>query len=481
MITAKQVHDIFQLRLQKVASNQYTAFVNEEVDSIINAAQNNYIVLKAFGDKQPKLDAAGLPLIPLGNQQDIDALAPVIVKNHRIKLYKPNPDGLDPDGHILEPNAVYGTLPFDYFYGINTRSVVKYISNNMCDFFSKLPITANLDTSLTEYISVVPFVANITNMCAGGGLTFKITFKGAKTIDGTFKDITVFDYAWFTKARGYNAITTIKEEQDKWFLIKLVLEFLNRFNSVQELVNINFNNIVATYTGADNWVEYNNRYSKFKVYWENYKDRYHPNSFIFVTNQRVDIARQGTTAATTTTYVTDTLFNDNANTGLPNPQGISVELAVGNALPYKDQFRQISYMREILNAKDSLEPLSPDFANTAIPAIVITAHVPNRVGVLAKLYKTLQSPWGNSTNTSPIIAMAQKYIFVYTSENFCASELIIDFIKKPRPLSLKFAQTLEFTNEKVVSDIIDLAVSDTLRYMNSTAWSASIQNNQIKP
>ncbi len=138
-------------------------------------------------------------------------------------------------------------------------------------------------------------------------------------------------------------------------------------------------------------------------------------------------------------------------------------------------------MREILNAKDSLEPLSPEYNNTSIPAIVTTSHVPNRLGIPNKFYRTLQSPWGTSTNTSPMVALAQKYIFVYTSDNFCASEVIMDFIKKPRQLSLKFAQTLEFTNEKVVSDIIDLAVADTLRYMNSPAWQASIQNNQLKP
>jgi hypothetical protein len=481
-ITAKEIHTATQLRLQKVGSNQYTQFAGDELDNMLNSAYMTYISKIAFGDVVPVPDNTGQPKVPLGTSKDIALLAPLIVKNCKLPLYKPNPNRLNPDGYIEEPDAVYATLPENYLWFLNSRSETKYISQNPCTTYGKLTLTAAQDTSLTEYVAVVPFLTPITSLCTGGNIPLTIQFMGMRTPDGTYKNITVFDYNWFTKATGYDPILTIKEDNDKWFLVQLVLQFLNRFNTVQELVDINWTSAPPpTYNGLDSWIEYSNNDGKFKVYWERYKDRYHPNCFIFVTNQRIEISRQGTPAATNpTTYYADDVYNDATATGLPNPFGIQVKLTAGTA-EFNDQFRQISYRREILDAKDTTEPLSPDFANAAIPNAVTTArNVPNRLVTLNRLYYTIQSPWGEPVNTSPIVTLAQNYIFVYPSANFCIKSLYIDYIRKPRPISLRWNIGCEL-NMKAVDDIIDMTVANILRAISSPRAIADAQYLQTKP
>lgn len=481
-ITAKEIHSAVQLRLQKVGSNQYTQFAGDELDNMLNSAYITYISNLVFGDKIPTPDATGQPKIPMGNVKDMDLIAPLVVKNHKMVAYKPNPNRLNPDGHIEEKDVVYSVLPEDYLFYLNSRSETKFIPNNPCTTYSKTTLTAAQDTSLTEYVAVVPFVAQGTSLCTGGNIPFTIQFLGMKTPDGTYKNITVFDYAWFTKATGYDPILTIKEDNDKWFLVQLVLQFLNRYNSVQELVDINWTSAPPpTYNGLDNWLEYSNSQSKFKVYWETYKDMYSPNCFIFVSKDRVEISRQGTLAANNpTTYYSDDVYNDAAATGVPNPFGIQVQVTAGTT-NYVQQFRQISYRREILDAKDSSEPYSPDFANNAVPSVVSTlTNVPNRLVATSKLYNTIQSPWGEPVNTSPIVNLAQRYLFAYPSGNFAIKSIYMDYVRKPRPISLRWNIGCEL-NMKAVDDIIDITVANILRSISSPRAQLDSQYLQTKP
>lgn len=488
-MTIKEWHNMFDAGLNKVASNQYAMFEQDEKDNIFNVVIDRYVKEKftKFNVRQPQS--------PVQNQQKgIDDLRSLIVKNKKIKAIVPV-QGQTATDYMYEPNVFIGALPQDYLFLINDRSVVKHYGDNSptadeceCDInsgFNKF----DTDESYQEYLTVLPFVASADACCTPSGNNLQLVFKNALRSDNTYGDVLVFDYFAFSKAKGYDIITKLKTEADKFVIINLILEYLNRFNSTSELQNFDFagaNSMASTFIEAANKsTEY------FNAYWETYKDQYYPNSFILVSKQRVDIARQSSPAASTG-YITDAAFNFWNDGAITSPMGINVELRIGAPTPNviggtlfsQSQFRQVSYSRMMSALIDYADPLNPlTIADLALAPNLrqgnqtTTDWVRNKMVNQENLYRFLNSAFAKPTKKEPLSTLASNFLFVYSDGGFVITDLMIDYIRAPRKVSLRYAQSCDLAPH-THPEIVDRAIVYALEVMQSPRYQSKLNEFQ---
>ena len=111
-MTVQQMHDEFRLGLDKVDTLGAPNFLDIEIDSLLNKAQQEFIEQRAWGTNMKK---QGLE----ETQKRKDDLRQLI-KEEEIAIFAPG----------VKPNSFFINLPRDYRHAINEEATIKYICNN---------------------------------------------------------------------------------------------------------------------------------------------------------------------------------------------------------------------------------------------------------------------------------------------------------------------------------------------------------------
>lgn len=463
-MTTKEMHIALERTLNKAAANEFTKWGDDEKDNVLNLSQLNFI--ESVVGKKPKV-IAGQPF--QNDQLNMDNIRTLVSKNQYLLLKTPS-QGTYTDGHLYEPNMSYAILPNDYLYYLNSRANLRYMDSNECEITGTTKICGDIQNQ--EYVCVLPYIANIAQICTNNVVNFRIDFRGALRADGTYGDLTVFDYAWFTPVRGYKPVTGLKAEDDKFYIINLVLEFLNRFNAASEIVSFE-----ATSPVNPNWtrlpeVESSNRNSYFKVYWETYNDQYYPNSFVFVTNQKVDVSKTGVTTA----FQTDAAYN---GTGALSTGGIEVALfGAGATAVSNGSFFQQTFCRNVMNGIDWSDSANPlNIGNpVANPSTVKNLMKVLRPIPLDALYTELTNPLVETTLDRPLAGLASNYLFVYDNGKFAPHSIFIDYVRKPRPISLRYAWNCELPAQSH-QKVVEMAAAYILEIINPNRYQSKVAEN----
>lgn len=483
-MTAAEMLRSFKLKYFAAASADFAHIQDTEVMDLLNNAQDRLIRDAVFGTQQERSQGTRVRSKKL-TDHDIHT---ILVKNRFVPTYTPQ-KGSTSDGHLYEfssfnfsgtsweevPMMDYAVLPEDFRYLRNSRSVVKYVENNDCDPLSKTVVCQDME--LQEYVAVVPFIANIEEICTNARADFRIIFPSAPLNDGSHGPVTVFDFADFVQSNGFTVDPNIGQEAKKYKIVELVLSYLNRFNSVSEIVN--FDNAG---TGESVHIEASNDKDYFQVYWEKYKDQYYQNCFVFVSRERVDVSNNttldsGTNPFTDTTYVTDIDYNDSAS-----PGGIDVQItgtsvvdidATGATPPViTRRFRQKSYCRAVINGVDYSDPLNPGTIDAlALPQAdqpdneINTRTSHNRLVTYEDIYQRYETTFSGPSFKHPLVVLGDKYLFIY-NKNFATRGVFLDYVRRPRQISIKAAQNCELP-EHMHQLVVDEAVLEGLEIIGS--------------
>lgn len=482
--SVRQLVRMVENGVQRLDANALTQFSKPQLDEVLNIAQSRYVdwVLanKALTDKDKR-----------------DYLYPLLTKNFSIPAISPLRGG-NADGYMAESyqylgetaieNHYYGCLPHNFMSVSNVRALTaRPATANACDNLGTTRV--NNDMELQEYVCVLPFVANTNSICANNIIDFRIIARSAPNVSGVHTDLTIFDYQLFTKSRGFNMPSGIKDEQDKYVIINLVLNYLNRFNAASEYLNFETLGDPLNPNPTPPANEYqqldtdNSRGDFFHVYWERYKDQYYPNSFVFVSKNRRDVSRNvvltsGANPYTGTTYITDADYNNTSQLG-----GIVIEL-VGSAQSNVQnnasgftagRYYQVSYSRQVLSIVDWLDGLNPATilasGTTPRPATEQAYQTSVCSFVGDNLY-TNMTGLGSPTYKRPIYTLASSFIHGYSDGNFVIRKFLIDYYRQPVSISQEWGQTTELPNTQF---LVDLAVLYILEAVSSPRYQTKLQ------
>lgn len=440
-MTAKEMVDYFDLLFQERQSNQSGSFDNNEKIKLLNIAQTGYIKNRFNKFQQ--------------DQRMTDEIRTLIRRNYTTGVYALSPGSVT--GYQEEANGFFINLPHNYMHLINLRAQTRTLDDIQCeDNFVTIDNCTNQEGA--EYIAAVPFTAPIQALCSTNQLDLQIIFGDAVDDQGATVTAPIFDYAQFTRARGYTPAAKLRTEQDKYFLINLILEYLNRYNSFSELLNANvMSGGVSTLPSTGiNDIESNNNDNYFQVYWERYNDKYFENSFVFVSKNKTDVS----VAAASSGYESDAIYNDDLS-----PLGITVDIQSNGTsiltdanylnLPNLPRFRQLTRCITEMDITD------------VEPEDVIVYNAPVRVENGSNIYFTLNSYVGKTTAKDPYATFGNDMIYLFTNGQFVYDSVKIDYIRTPRPISLDFNMNSELPRDvhhEIVDRAVTLALETTSNY-----------------
>lgn len=150
MKSALELHVQVNQKLNKIGIFRNDSFLKEEIDLVLNKAQDRYIrniFNRRFEDRE---------IIS-------KFLDPILVKNRRLTAFVPQTS--DP---FYEPNSVYAQYPSNLLYLVNDRSSLSFSNNpSSCDNIYPVPTTSESEyTAVVEFrdneVAVAPFYTSIT-------------------------------------------------------------------------------------------------------------------------------------------------------------------------------------------------------------------------------------------------------------------------------------------------------------------------------
>lgn len=157
-----------------------------------------------------------------------------------------------------------------------------------------------------------------------------------------------------------------------------------------------------------------------RIYWESYRGEYHANSYIFVRD----------TAAWT--QVKATAYK------LTSPATIDKETI--------SSFTGKTYQKT-------------DF-KSGTPSTTLK-YVDNQMTEGDKLYELNKNNYYKTDVQEPISAMSADFIHIYKNKSFIIREVVIDYVRKPRQISLLLDQSCELSSVAARANIVD----KTIEYM----------------
>lgn len=357
-MTVLETHIRVNQRYQEVASNKRDILLPDEVDLVLNMAQDRLI---------QELVANLLT----GNQLELRSIAPLIVKNKILPTIIPTASD-----YFYEPDMVYALIPANLKHLVNVRAE---ITTNTVDCDTP-PVLAAI--SLPEYVAVVPFPA------ANASAPFYPGFTITRTA-GTL----------FSAASAYN--TGFQTKNSKYKLITASLDYFNQQLSLP-----------------------------LQVYWERYRDSYYPDSYIFVSPQDMGTFTVTFTGATPS-VVAQTLTN-------------------------------YSQYNRVL--------IAPPLEANVIGVTVSEADMLYKMQTFNQYYK--------SSQTEVIAAQGENIMNLYQDESFLITRLYIDYIRKPRTISLALNQSCELT--VALPKIIDLAVELLRLDTKDNNYPQTVQDTELR-
>jgi hypothetical protein len=269
-------------------------------------------------------------------------------------------------------------LPSDYLYLVNDRSRI------------------NADCKIEDLESTVAYQDEHTVV-----LPFTDTTKvDAPYYEDLILDVgvtTIFDYSSFPNSVG------IYDKIEKHILKQLVLDTVNQ--DIRE-------NILSGITG---------------IYWEHYRNRYEPNSFIIIT--------------------------DNTRAGE------SASLTVDSDI----------YTVPLVQTSDLV-----------VSSLTYTDTVDNRFTKSQFLHSTLNNNVYHRTNKrNPVSNISKNVLSVYYDKRYIPTNILIDYIRKPREISLSLNQSCEL-NENTHPRIIDLAVEYFKNTIEQQGYEYKVKDNMLR-
>lgn len=187
------------------------------------------------------------------------------------------------------------------------------------------------------------------------------------------------------------------------------------------------------YVLTQNLLESFYRNTTTRVYWERYRDRYTKNSFIVVSSNPL-----GTVSLSSTGLVTITVVATQTSYTMYNRTAIvpstSQEVSIGTPRIEKGNYLYQSITQNIYYAPKREEPL---------------------------LNQTLD------------------YFITYRDESFLITRLYLDYIRKPRTISLSLSQNCELA-DSTHNKLVDLAVEILRLDTKDQAYPATIQDTELR-
>lgn len=322
------------------------------------------------------------------HQLRLDYVRDLIVKNH------PLPVAVPVSGEPLyEPNTVFAVLPPDYMYLVNDRSKILTSATYCTDILSKLQLTED-----TEYLSVLSFPVSSRDAAP-----YYNGFNIIVTENGVSKEI----YTLPDSYTGY-----LSDVNARYMIINHSLEYMNR--------SLN---------------------PTTRIYWERYRGKYYPGSYIFVRDDNA------------WTQMIATALNDETENPTVDEQTTAV-----------------------LSSKTYQRPgIDPEEVKDAVER-----YIDNGMTEGDKLYDLNKNVYYRTSQGEPTSAMAQDLIFAYHDKSFLITEVMIDYVRKPRQISLLLDQSCEISSSAGRADIVDKTVQYMKLLIENPAYREFLQDNIIK-
>lgn len=272
--------------------------------------------------------------------------------------------------YVLDNETQYCVLPNNYYLPVEGQPRV--IHN--CNGVNKTLVPTN------EYSSVVPFFNDNSATPFNG---FRLTLTQGTTTTVLFD---LNDYAFVSNV----ANGVLNSTEERFYIVHHVLEIVNRNSNIE-------------------------------VYWEMYKNVYHPNSFVFITH-------------------------DGSNVSISTPT---------NIYNFESTVLQMYQTSDVSIGKQDSRLVS------------------------TKVRQILKHPFLTTIHTSPIYNIYNKQIKIYHNQKFILERFNLLYIRKPRLISLSLSQSCE-VNSNFHDEIVDIAIQLIKSRIEAKDYSNIINENLLK-
>lgn len=183
--------------------------------------------------------------------------------------------------------------------------------------------------------------------------------------------------------------------------------------------------------------------SKDKVYWENYRGEYYPNSFIFVK---------------------DIKANQSVNTiGFPSSFKIKTDTESSTGI-----IKQPTY--QVVDRNKPFKDQGQKFTKTLVE---------NKLSENSEIYEFRKNVFYKPSFEEPHSMLAEGCIFSYGGDSFIITDMLIDYVRKPRQISLALNQGCELAGT-APRLIVDATIEYLKLVIENPSYQAVLQDNQIR-
>ena len=183
--------------------------------------------------------------------------------------------------------------------------------------------------------------------------------------------------------------------------------------------------------------------SKRKVYWEYFRGEYYPNAFIFVKDIKED---QAVSAI-----------------GFPNSFTIETDFAKSIAAIKSNTFKVVDRDYPFNNQEEKYT----------------RALVENKLSENSEIYEFRKNVFYNPSAEEPQSMIAGGRIYTYGGNSFIITDTVIDYVRKPRQISLALNQGCELSGT-APRLIVDATIEYLKLVIENPSYQAVLQDNQIR-
>jgi hypothetical protein len=398
--TFKAFEVAFREGLNQIASQQGDEFKSDEIARLLTRGQNS--VIEEF-----------YAIYANNNEKLWTDLESIIVRNYSTNAYKSSEI-------VNNIETYYCEKPYNFKYPINIRPEVKYINQCSID-------TTYTETTVTEYISVVPF-----NQALFNGVDYPIDCTISYDQAGT--PVVLFNLANYHLAE-------INDESEKFELIEVILEELNRKNT-----NLSGTTISVNPANTYNWLDT----YKLRVYWQRYGDNYYPECFIFVS----------TYSSANNKFMEIKIDNSSATAYNGTNTNSQYYLIAG------EKARGVFYSKT-KTKRDYNVPIGTKYS--------VARQIDSK-----KIYENLLSnPLNKPKRDRPLAFQAGELVSIYLPEKCSTSTVLLDYVRRPRPFNADLGWITELGSNLHIN-IVNRAVEFAMASIGDDKLSSKVQIDTLE-
>jgi hypothetical protein len=181
----------------------------------------------------------------------------------------------------------------------------------------------------------------------------------------------------------------------------------------------------------------NIKFNNIDIYWENYRDIYKAKSFIFVSTDL-------------------------------NVMSAGIEFQTSVSIPQLAGFGVADFTTSEYKYYNSL----------TIPSAVYKP-VPNNLTEADEFYEQNTNVFFKTIAVNPKTQIADGFLLAYEQPSFLISDLYIDYVRKPRQVSLSLDQNFELTGD-APRIVVDRVVETLKLYIENPSYQAVLNSNQLR-